>query len=337
MKKVIVFALLFSVLTAGAFAQLTFSGTAYVGIQLEIPYDTREDEIINAHHRTEGLPLFNLVATINRPNHGLRLNTNFRVDDEAVSVEGIYGWVYFLENSLRLTMGRISSPAWIANLDPDNAFYFDKITGFRLEYDTPLPGLTVGAAFRTEGTNLEQVFKRVIFGANYIHPLFNAVFAYNMGSNAHLLFGLNFTGIPDLTAGIQARVMHLASWDDPGFGGVLELKQRVTYRIMRPLTVSLLMGQTIFAEPRGDWKRRDAELFFTPGVSYTISPGLIASFSTEFRSSDFFDRSRYITLNPSIQYMLGGAALYAEYELRLARYWHDSFHRISFGVTITVF
>ena len=287
------------------------------------------------------MPLFNLIATINRPSHGARLDANFRHgEEEDVTVEGIYGWVNFLDNSLRLTMGRISSPVWIANLDPDNVFYFDKITGFRLEYETPLPGLSVGVALRTEGNDMEQLFKRTIFGANYVHPLFNIVFAYNMGSNAHLLFGFNFTsipGIPDLTAGIQARVMHLASWDDPVFTGVLDLQQRVTYRVMRPLTVSLHMGQVIYAEPRGDWDRRDPELFFTPGVSYIISPGLTASLTAEFRSTDLFDRSRYITLNPSIEYMLGGAVFYAEYELRLARYKHDSFHRISFGVTISVF
>ena len=131
--------------------------------------------------------------------------------------------------------------------------------------------------------------------------------------------------------------MHLASWDDPGFGGVLELKQRATYRVMRPLTVSLLMGQTIFAEPSGDLSRRDPELFFTPGVSYIITPELTAFFSAEFRSFDLFDRSRYITLKPSIEYMLGGAVFYAEYELRLARYKRDSFHRISFGITLSVF
>ena len=234
MKKFIVFALLFAVLTSGVFAQFSLTGTVYAGIQMEIPYDlNNEDETISAHHRTEGLPLFNLVATINRDNHGARLDANFRAgvpDDEAVTVYGVYGWVDFLDNTLRLTMGRISSPVWVANLDPDNVFYFDKITGFRLEYQTPLPGLSVGAAFRTEGNDTQTLFERAIFGAAYFHPMFNAVFAYNMGSNAHLLFGLNFTsipGIPDLTAGIQARVMHLASWDDPGFGGAIDLKQRV--------------------------------------------------------------------------------------------------------------
>ena len=334
MKKCIVFALLFSVLIGNAFAQLSFSGTAYIGVQMEIPYDTSDDEIINPYHRTEGTPLFNLVATINRANHGVRLDTNFREDE--VSVEGIYGWADFLDNTLRVTMGRISSPAWIANLDPDNVFYFDAVTGFRVEYETPLPGLRVGIAFRTEGNTFEQLVQRPILGATYFHPQFNAVFAYNMGSNGHILFGFNYTGIPDLTAGIQARITHVASWDDLGFGGVLDLKQRITYRIMRPLTVSLLTGQTVFAAPRGH-DRANTAMFFTPGVSYIVNPELTASFSVEIRSFDYFNNTRFITFNPGIEYMLGGAVIYAEYELRLARYRHDSFHRISVGVTFSVF
>ncbi|MCL2380388.1 MAG: hypothetical protein FWC64_02205 [Treponema sp.] len=61
--------------------------------------------------------------------------------------------------------------------------------------------------------------------------MFNAVFAYNIGSNGHALFGFNYFGIPDLTAGVQLRVAHLASWDDPGFGGMVEVVQRLGYRL----------------------------------------------------------------------------------------------------------
>jgi len=343
MKKFIVFALFFSVSTGSAFAQLTFSGSVYAGIQLEIPYDTNEDESISAHHRTEGAPVFNFIATVSRENFGARLDTSFSTDFSSageVSIDGIYGWIDFLNNALRFTMGRISSPVWVANLDPDNLFYFDKITGFRLEYSTPLPGLRVGAAFRTEGITMGQFIRRPIFGATYFHPLFNAVLAYNMGSNGHLLFGFNFTGIPDLTtAGIQVRVGNIASWDDPGFGGSVEIKQKVGYRIMRPLTASLLMGQRFFAEPLGDFQRRNTELFFTPSVSYTILPNLTGTFSVElFFAPDNFEETRVITLNPRIEYMLRGPALlYFGYELRLARYKQDSHHRISVGIEIRAF
>ncbi|MCL2382208.1 MAG: hypothetical protein FWC64_11590, partial [Treponema sp.] len=272
MKGFIVFALLVSVMSGRAFAQVTFSGSVYAGIQLEIPYDTNEEHSINLLHRREGAPRFDFTATVVRENYGARLDTSFRAGmsgEEALTVNGIYGWIDFLDNSLRFTMGRISSPLWVANLDPDNEFYFDAVTGFRFEYATPLQGLRVGAVFRVEGNNMEQLFERTIFGATYIHPMFNTFFAYNMGGNAHALFGFNFTGIPDLTsAGIQVRAAHLASWDDPGFGGMVEVKQRLAYRVTRPLTVSVLTGQTFFAEPSGDMPGRDMELFFTPGVSY---------------------------------------------------------------------
>jgi len=342
MKKFIVFALLFTVLTGSAFAQLVFSGSVHAGIELEIPYDTSEDETINAHHRREGVPQFNFIASITRENFGARLDTTFRADlagDESLTVNGIYGWVDFLDNSLRLTMGRISSPLWVANLDPDNEFYFDKITGFRIQYSTPIPGLSVGAAFRTEANDLQQLIERTIFGATYMHPLFNMVFAYNMGGNAHSLFVFNYTGIPDLTsAGIQVRATNLASWDDPGFGGVLEVKQKLAYRVTRPLTVSLLTGQTVFADPGVGFENRPTELFFTPGISYRVNPSLVASFTTEFRSLDYFDNSRLITFTPSIEYTLrGNAVFFAEYEFRLGRYRSESHHRISFGIDVRAF
>ena len=337
MKKFIIITLLFSIVTSGVFAQLTFSGSVYAGVQVEIPWDSDEDATAGAYHRVEGVPQFNLVTTFTRANSGVRLDTTFRGDfqgEGSVTVDGIYGWADFLDNTLRLSLGRISDAVWIGNIDPDNLVYFDKVTGLRLEYATPLPGLSVGAAFRFEGSNFGQVFERVILGANFVHPMFNAVFAYNVGANGHALFGFNFTGIPDLTAAaLQVRATHLASWDDPGFGGVLELKQRVGFRVLRPLTVSLFMGQTIFAEPRGDFAGRDMELFFTPGVSYIVQPGLTASFTAEFRSYDYFDRSRFITLTPGIELMLtGGTVLYAQYELVLGRYIHQSGHRIGMGL-----
>jgi len=341
MKKFIVFALLFGVLTVNAFAELRFSGGFYAGIQIEIPYDTDEETTVNPYHRTEGSPVFNFVATFIRPNAGVRLDTSFQADQaggEALRLNGVYGWVDFLDNSLRFTTGRISNPLWVASLDPDHEWYFDKITGFRLEYTTPLPGLSIGAAFRTEDNNLPQLLERVIFGANFVHPMFTAVFAYNLGSNGHALFGFNFTGFPDLTMGVQVRARHIASWDDPGFGGVLEAVQRVGFRVVRPLELTLLAGQIFYADPSGDVERRDTELFFTPGVSYRLLDNLVASFSVEIRSTDFFNDSRLITFNPGIEYQLGGTvSFYAEYKFRLAKFVHQSFHRINVGINVRAF
>jgi len=341
MKKFIVFTLLFGVLTGGAFAQLSLSGGFFAGVQIEIPYDTDEATMVNPYHRREGAPVFNFGATFIRPNGGARLDTSFQADlagGEAVTLNGVYGWVDFLNNDLRFTVGRISSPVWVASLDPDHEWYFDKITGFRLEYRTPLPGLTVGAAFRTEGNTVLHLFERVIFGANFLHPMFSAVLAYNLGANGHALLGFNFFGIPDLTLGVQLRAAHIATWDDPGFGGMLEIVQRAAFRVMRPLELTLLAGQILYADPGGDFERRDPELFFTPGVSYRLRPDLTASFSVEIRSADLFYRSRFITFNPGIDYQVNDRiAFYAEYELILARYVHQSFHRIGVGINIRAF
>jgi len=345
MKKFIVFALLFGVFAGSAFAQLTFSGDFYAGVQVEIPFDTgdehsADDNTVYPLHRTEGFPVFNFVATFNRPNGGARLDTSFQTDlagSESLTVNGVYGWVDFLDNTLQFTVGRMSNPRWVASLDPDHLWHFDEITGFRLEYHTPLPGLSVGAAFRTEGANVQQLFERVIFGANFAHPMFSAVFAYNVGSNGHALLGVNYFGIPDLTLGVQARAGHIVSWDTRAFGGFFETVQRAGFRVTRPMEVTLLMGQIFYAEPSGG-ERRDPELFFTPGVSYRLLPELTASFSIEFRSSDLFDRSRFITFNPAVEYQVDGPiSFYAEYELVLGRYIHQSLHRISLGINVRAF
>ena len=349
MKKLIIFTVLYCVLAASAFAQFTFTGNVYAGVQMEIPYGYNRDgnyhhgdqrNIINPYHRREGAPLFNLVGTFHRPNAGARLDASFQAGQdggEEVTLNGVYAW-FDLREDLQVTVGRISNPLWVVGLDPDHEWYFDKITGFRFQYATPLPGLSVGAAFRVEGNTERQLFERAILGAIYSHPLFNAVFAYNIGSNGNALLGFNYFGIPDLTAGIQLRASRLASWDDPGFGGVLEIVQRLGYRILRPMDLTLLTGQIFYAEPRGDFERRDTELFFTPGVAYRLRPDLTASFSVEFRSTDLFDESRLITFNPSLMYQFGGGILlYAEYEFRLGKYIHETFHRISVGVNVSIF
>ena len=337
MKKLIVFTMLSAVLTGTAFAQLTFSGSAFAGIQIDMPYaGSAGDEEISLNHREEGAPTFNFIAVLNRPGHGVRLDTSFSMDtqDGSITINGLYTWANFLDNQLRFTAGRISSPAWVTNLDPGHVWYFDKISGFRLDYTTPIPGLRVGAAFRVEETDIETFVQRAIFGVTYFHPLFNAVFAYNVGRNGRAILGFNYTGIPDLTsAGFQIRAINLVSWNDAGFGGEVEVQQKVGYRVIRPLNVSLLMGQTFFAD-----SNRDIALLFTPAVSYRVSPQLLTGFSVEFRSTDYFRDSRFITLTPSLEFSLGGPALfYAEYQLVLGRYYSQSSHRFSIGIDIRAF
>jgi len=335
MKKAILVSLLVSVLAGSVFAQVTFSGTAYAGIQFQNPVG--DGETITTTHREGYSPRFNLAAAVMRENYGARLDTTFQMTDDPeghFSLNGIYGWVDFLDNSLRLTMGQISSAAWVTRLHARlSEYYFDKIRGFRVVYDTPLQGLSVGAAFRSEGHDLQAFSEQMIFGATFIHPLFSAVFAYDLGRNVQTLFGFNFTGIPDLTAGLQLRATRLVSWDDPeyGFPGMLEMHQVIGYRIMRPLNVYLILSQTFHGAADSD-----VGLGFTAGVEYRILPNLTGSFGVIIDSPDHFTTTN-LTLNPMLEYTLRGpAVLYLEYVLRLDD-MDRATHTLGFGITIRAF
>jgi hypothetical protein len=331
MKKVIIASILVCLLAGSAFAQLTLSGDAYAGVQLKKPFD--KDENVSVDHRKEGYPLFNFAAAVSNDNYGAKLDLRFRATDDPFGLNGVYAWANFLDNSLRFAVGKISDPVWVANLDPDREFYFDEITGFRLDYKTPLEGLSVGIAFPTKDFLLEKVLKKVIFGATYLHPLFNTVVAYDVGNNGQFLLGANFTGIDDLTsAGIQVIATNLATWDDILIGGSLEVSEKVGYRIIRPLNINLLMVQTIYGKPDSD-----IALTFTPGAAYRIFPKLTALLDVEIFSPNYFE-SQTITINPYLEYSLMGPAIfYVEYALKLAKYKGDSYHAFGVGIDIKAF
>ena len=336
MKKVIIFSILFSLLAGNAFAQLTFSGEAYAGAQYK--RDFNGDDSADVYNRIKGGPYFDFGASLVKENYGMKLSTIYQTTSDlqladAFSLNGLYGWVNFLDNSIRLTMGQISDAVWVSSLDVDHEFYFDDITGFRVEYKTPLPGLSIGAAFPAKDYDGEKFAKKIIFGASYIHPMFNTVFAYDMGNNAQLIYGFNFTGVDQLTsAGFQIKASNLATWDNPLVGGVVQVNEKVGYRVIRPLTLTLLAGQTFYGD-----KDTDVTLFFTPGIAYRIIPALTACLDVEIFSENYFE-SQVITINPYLEYSLkGGALFYIEYELALAKYKKDSYHAFGFGIDIRAF
>ncbi|MCL2381240.1 MAG: hypothetical protein FWC64_06565 [Treponema sp.] len=340
MKKAIIASLLVSVLAGGAFAQVTFSGSVYAGIQLQNPED--EDETVTTTHRDGYPPRFDFAATVTRENYGARLDTRsqFVEGEGEFAIRGIHGWVNFdglasSNDSLRLSIGRFADGVWVANIHSSlPEFQLDNdMTGFRLDYSTPIDGLSVGAAFRATGHYLERFAKNAIFGITYIHPMFNAVFAYDLSANVNALFGFNFTGIPDLTASLQLRANRIASWDDPpiAYPGSLEMYQLLGYRIARPLFVYLIAGQT-FSGVSGS----DVGMEFTPGIEYRFLPNLLGSFSITVESPDYFNTTN-LMLRPSIEYTLRGPAmLYAEYELRLDN-MDRATHTFGFGITIRAF
>ena len=331
MKKYIVVFLLLCILAGNSFAQLTFGGEAYAGVQIEKQYD--QDETVSTTHRKEGAPKFNFTAAAVREDYGIKLDADFQTTNP-FTLNGIYGWVYFLDKSINLAIGKISDAKWVSNLDTDNEVFFDKISGFRVEYKTPLAGLNVGAAFPANDFDFDRFAKKIILGASYVQPLLNSVIAYDMGNNGRFLFGFNYTGIDDLTAaGIEIRAVSLATWDSrvAGFGGELTIKEKVGYRVMLPLTVSLLAGQTFYGDP--DAK---AALFFTPSATYRVLPNLSASLSLKLSSADAF-KTTDLAIKPCLEYTLKGLALlYVEYELKFTDMKHDN-HRFGFGIDVKAF
>ena len=339
MKKTIITFLLIGVVASGVFAQLSFSGEVHAGIQLYNP--DRGGETVTTTHREYGAPMFDFTATVIRENYGVRLDTTFQMTDDPdghFSLNGIYGWVdfngFFGSDSLRLTMGEISSPVWITRLDANlPEFRFDEIRGFRVEYATPLQGLSVGAAFRAEGQDVQRFAEQVILGATYIHPLFNAVVAYDLGRDANFLFGLNFTGILDLTAGVQLQATNLAIWDFETFGspGLLRTYYKVGYRIMRPLEVYLIFGQRIFARSGAG-----PEWIVTPGVTYRFLPNLAGDFRLSIDNYEG-NPNNNLTMITALEYTLRGPAVfYVEHQLNLTN-MDRAANTIGFGMTIRAF
>ena len=335
MKKATIVLFMACVLVADAFSQVTFSGEVHAGVQLQRPYG--EGASITATHREYGAPKFDFTATVMRENYGARLDTSFQMTSDPgghFTLNGIYGWVTFLDNSLRLTLGEISTPAWVTRLDASlPEFRFDEISGFRIEYSTPIQGLSVGAAFRAYGYNLQQVVERVILGANYTHPLFTAVIAYDLGRDANALFGFNFTGLPDLTAGFQLQATNLAIWDDFAFGspGMLRTYYKVGYRIMRPLNVYLIAGARFFARDGAGM-----EWMIAPGVTYRFLPNLTGDFRISFDNYEE-NPNNNLTITTALEYTLRGPAIfYVEYELRLDNMERAN-HTFGFGITIRAF
>ncbi|MCL2381188.1 MAG: hypothetical protein FWC64_06280 [Treponema sp.] len=355
MKKAIIFSLLFSILAGSAVAQLTFSGEVYAGVELTNPNRPSLDESITTTHRDYGSPRFDLSATVTRDNYGARLVTRFQnmPGGGQFIVRGIYGWVDFnglasANDTLRLSMGNFADGIWVMQLDSDLPELTGdnmRVPGFRFTYSTPIQGLTVGAAFRADSYDFQQVAQRMIFGGTWVTPHFSALFAYDLGWNVSTLFGVNvpafgFVGLHDLSAGFKLYAENLSTWDTrvQGFGGQLQMHQRVGYRISWPLSVSLIASQRLFGNP----DINDIEVMFGPGVAYRINPNLTASFRAMIESPDHFT-TMDMALRPALELMLTGPALlYMQYELRLPDFGSSNpmdraVHVIGFGLEIRAF
>jgi hypothetical protein len=325
MKKIIAVSVLFGILTGGLFAQVVLSGEFHTGVELNIPPDG--DESIDIHHREEGLTIFDFAATVNKDIFGAKLDTSFtKPPADVFELKGAFGWVYFLDKQIRLTLGKISDAVWVTSLSEYN---LDAVEGFRLEYRTPLQGLNVGAAFEVGGYTMEEFVKQAIFGANYVHEFFNTVVAYDLGGNANAIFGFNFTGLDQLTtAGIELKGNNLALWEKMGS---LNINEEVAYQITREFTAVLHLEQTLHGKSEDD-----PILLFRPGVRYRIIPPLTAFLDVELGSEDIF-KTTNIQVHPWVEYSLGNMGLlYLEYKLDLPD-MKDASHIIGLGMEIKAF
>jgi hypothetical protein len=335
MKKFFIVLTLSAVLVYGAFAQVNFGGSLYTGVQLDIP--SEGDESFHMNHRDEGNTRLDLTGSVNKGKFGAKLDTTFTYNPAAPEnffrLNGIYGWVNFLkENQLRLSIGKISDAVWVTSLDGE--YQFDEVNGARLEYKTPLKGLSVGVVFDV-GSNpainytAENLMKQTIWGASYVNPNFNTVVAYDLGSNARTLFGFNFTGIDELsTAGIELLASDMALWDE---SGSIRIDEEVAYRITRPFTAALHLGQVFYGNTD-----EDVELTFIPGVRYRILPQLTAFLDLEINTKDSFETTNMV-ITPWLEYSLGGSGLlYLQYSLELPDF-KDPVHTIGFGLDIKAF
>jgi hypothetical protein len=326
MKRIVVVLVLLGVLTTGLFAQLTLGGEFYTGVTLDVP--SGADESIGVNHREKGNTLFELTATVNKDNFGAKLDTSFvKQPTDFFRLNGIFGWAYFLDRKIRLTLGDISDAVWVTTLE--NEYHLDDVAGFRLEYKTPLPGLSVGAAFDAGDYTMEKFFKQIVFGASYVHALFNTVAVYDMGSNATTIFGFNFTGIDRLTtAGIELKASNLALWEKMGS---LIIDEEAGYQVTREFTAVLHLGQSFYGNSDSD-----PGMLFRPGVRYRIFSPLTAFLDLEFNSEDVFKTTNMI-VHPWVEYSLGNLGLlYLEYKLSLPDMKAPS-HTIGIGMEIKAF
>jgi hypothetical protein len=326
MKKFIAVSVLLCVLAGGVFAQITLGGEFYTGVTLDIPNDG--DESIGVSHREKGNTLFEFNAVVNKDRFGAKLDTSFvKQPTDFFRLNGIYGWTYFLDKQIRLTLGDISDAIWVTPLD--NEYHLDDVAGFRLEYRTPLPGLSVGAAFDAGDYTMEKFFKQIVFGASYVHALFNTVAAYDTGSNANMIFGFNFTGIDQLTtAAIELKGSNLALWEKMGS---FILDEEVAYQIIGNFTAVLHLGQSFYGKADSD-----LGLLFRPGVKYRFLPPLTGFLDLEFNSQDTFKTTNMI-VHPWVEYSLGNLGLlYLEYKLSLPDMKAPA-HTIGLGMEIKAF
>jgi hypothetical protein len=334
-KKAFFLFILFAAVTGGIFAQLAWNGEFYTGLEFYAPHDS--DAVTGQnhtdHHKAKGITQGNLTTTYIKDSIGFKMNALFQANEDPVSLVGAYGWFNFWDNQVRLSMGKISDGVWVTSLE--NEYVLDELSGFRVELKPKLlGGLNVGAAFHTgdpgaPAYTFKEFADGMVVGGSYIHPLFNVVAAYDRSRSGKVIGGLNYTGIYDLTdAGIEIKYNDFYNWK---YDGYIRIDEKIGYRVMRPLVVSLRAAQTHYGD-----SQKDLQLLFNPEVTYKLNAALTVGLEAEVESPDLF-KTVNLDVVPYLDYALPGAAyIYVQYRLSLAD-MKDADHSIGLGLTVKSF
>ena len=346
MKKVIFASALLLIFAGSAFAQFTFTGNMFAGVMIDSSFRKADQGSVNLSHWEEGAPKFEFAATGTKDTYGAKFHT--KITPDAMSIHGVYAWTTFMDSALRFSAGRISDPLWLSSLGTRidgvkkiGEVKFDDLTGLRVDYKvSQIQGLNVGAAFKIDDYEVEKTIRKIILGASYVQPMFNMVAAYDNGNNGRLLFCINMTPLDELSAGIQMTAYNLKTWDSI-YTGKLILKEKVEYKVTRPLTVAALFGQEFSGV-----EDSDPVLDFALGASYrNIIPNLTPSLEVGMGSGDKFDTME-VFIQPGARFSLKGAAqLYMEYQMGLKmgsdltgnEKRADSYHKFGVGIDIKAF
>jgi hypothetical protein len=321
MKKVLVVLLILAV-AGGVFAQdITWSGTVETGVHIQ-KHEGQDDATIWAYNddNINGLRA-KLQAAIAGDNWGFKIGVKSEtwiVDDpgsselDRVLIYNGFGWFDFLDKMINVKGGLIDDAVWTTRGDQD--FNLSSNVGVRVEV-TPIEGLNVGllltwpdggAAIDQNGT-VEQFFKETVLGFSYTSDLFYVTGAFKLDSDgdggtdkdAEAIFGFGYTGIPALTANIEAHLSHLGGYSDDGKAYIDET---IAYQVMEPLTVGAVLTEEL---SNTGGKSDDMKLTIKPYLTYLLSDTMSVGLNLPAYLQDGFVG---FDINPWFKYALGDNA-----------------------------
>lgn len=268
MKKVLVVLLILAV-AGGVFAQdLTWSGTVETGIHIN-KQDGADDVLVWADN-DDGVygVRAKLQAAITGDNWGFKVGYKVETSDaiyrSAAQLYNGYGWLDLLNKMINVKAGLIDDDVWTTKGDEDWGIATG--LGVRLEV-APIEGLNVGFFLTwpddTAGVNasatgsaaIGQFFQETAIGFSYTADAFYVsggvkldsdgdtagAAATDVDEDMRAIFGFGYTGLPALTAKIEANLEHLGNGDERD----VWLNETIAYQVMDPLLVGAVLTEKL--------------------------------------------------------------------------------------------